>query len=179
VTAGGNALLTNNVLVNKVYCPREVFPMASVAGAASDALFALSALFVLLGVYTFAPAATTPWFLLLLVIQVAFTLAVVLFLSIMIVYLRDIRHVLPVMLQFGLLGTPVAYPLSQIPSDWRVVYCILNPLAPVIDGYRRTVLYGLPPHWTYTGIAAASSFVLLFVAYRFFKRLEGGIADVA
>jgi ABC-2 type transport system permease protein/lipopolysaccharide transport system permease protein len=83
------------------------------------------------------------------------------------------------MLQFGLLGTPVAYPLSKIPGSWRAVYCLLNPLAPCIDGYRRAILFGQPPQWQYVGLGALSSFVLLAVAYRIFKKLEVGIADVA
>jgi ABC-type polysaccharide/polyol phosphate export permease len=179
VMSGGNTLLSNQVLVNKVHCPREVFPIASVGSAAVDALFALSALFLLFGVYTFAPASTTPWFLVLLVIQIMFTLAVVLLLSILIVYLRDLRHLLPIILQFGLLGTPVAYPLSTIPSSWRGIYCAINPLAAVIDGYRRVVLFGVQPQWQYVALAAASSTVLLTISYRVFKRLEVGIADVA
>jgi ABC-2 type transport system permease protein/lipopolysaccharide transport system permease protein len=179
VTSGGNALLSNQVLVNKVYCPREVFPIAATASAAADALFALSALFVLFAVYTFAPHYQAFWVLPLLVVQIAFTLGIVMLLSILIVYLRDIRHVLPILLQFGLLGTPVAYPLSKIPGAWRGLYCFLNPLAPCIDGYRRAVLLGQAPQWHYLGLGALSSAILLTVAYRVFKRLEVGIADVA
>jgi ABC-2 type transport system permease protein/lipopolysaccharide transport system permease protein len=179
VTSGGNSLLTNQVLVNKVYCPREVFPIAATASAAVDALFALSALFVLFAVYTFAPQAESFWMLPLLIVQVAFTVAIVMLLSILIVYLRDLRHLLPIVLQFGLLGTPVAYPLSKIPGEWRGLYCFLNPLAPTIDGYRRAVLFGQPPQWHYLGLGALSAFLLLAVAYRVFKRLEVGIADVA
>jgi ABC-2 type transport system permease protein/lipopolysaccharide transport system permease protein len=73
----------------------------------------------------------------------------------------------------------VAYPLSKIPASWRGLYCALNPLAPVIDGYRRVVLFGQAPQWSYVGLGAASSAVLLLVSYHFFKRLEVGIADVA
>ena len=57
---------------------------------------------------------------------------------------------------------------------------VVNPLAPVIDSYRRTILYGLPPDWSLGGAAGASSaFAILVVGYVFFKRLETGIADVA
>ncbi len=62
---------------------------------------------------------------------------------------------------------------------WRGLYCFLNPLAPCIDGYRRAVLFGQAPQWRYLGLAAISSGLLLSLAYRVFKRLEVGIADVA
>jgi ABC-2 type transport system permease protein/lipopolysaccharide transport system permease protein len=179
VMTGSNSLLSNQVLVNKVYCPREVFPIASTASAAVDALFALSAMFVLFAVYTFAPHAEAFWVVPLLIVQVAFTLAIVMMLSIFIVYLRDLRHLLPIMLQFGLLGTPVAYPLSKVPGAWRGLYCFLNPLAPCIDGYRRAVLFGQAPQWRYVGLGALSAAILLTFAYRVFKKLEVGIADVA
>jgi ABC-type polysaccharide/polyol phosphate export permease len=179
VTSGGNSLLSNQVLVNKVYCPREVFPIASTLSAAADALFALSAMFVLFAVYTFAPKAESFWIIPLLLVQVAFTLAIVMLLSILIVYLRDLRHLLPIVLQFGLLGTPVAYPLSKIPAAWRGLYCFINPLAPCIDGYRRAVLFGQAPQWHYLGLGALSSALLITIAYRVFKKLEVGIADVA
>jgi ABC-2 type transport system permease protein/lipopolysaccharide transport system permease protein len=179
VNSGGNALLSNQVLVNKVYCPREVFPIAATISAAADAIFALSALFVLFAAYTFAPHYQSFWIIPLLIVQVMFTLGIVMLLSILIVYLRDIRHLLPIVLQFGLLGTPVAYPLSKIPGAWRGLYCFLNPLAPCIDGYRRAVLFGQAPQWQYLGLGALSSVILLTFAYRVFKRLEVGIADVA
>jgi ABC-type polysaccharide/polyol phosphate export permease len=176
---GGMSLLTNLALLNKVYCPREVFPLASVVVAGIDMAVAALVLGILFGATTFAPHATAVWIPLLLAVQVAFTLGLVLLLSSIVVYLRDLRHLVPMVLQLGLFATPVAYSLSSIPEGFRRWYCLLNPLAPVIDGYRRTVLYGQAPDWNLLGLGALSASIVLVGGYMAFKRLETGLADVA
>lgn len=178
VTQGGLSLLTNNALLNKVYCPREVFPLAGMGVAAFDAALSGIALVVLFVATGFLPKSTTVWVPAILVVQVVFTLAVVLLYSIVVVYLRDLRNALSFLLQFGLFATPVAYGLDAVPSAWRPLYAVLNPLGPVIDGYRRTMLLGLPPRWALLGLAAAGAGVLLVAAVMTFKRLETGIADL-
>lgn len=176
---GGMSLLTNLALLNKVYCPREVFPLASVVVAGIDMAVATLVLGVLFGATTFAPKGTTLWVPVLFAVQVAFTLGVVFLVSSIVVYLRDLRHLINIALQIGLFATPVAYSLSSIPESFRHLYCLANPLAPVIDGYRRTILYGQPPEWGLLGLGAITSCVLLVGGYITFKRLETGIADVA
>ncbi|WP_406299295.1 ABC transporter permease [Embleya sp. NBC_00888] len=179
VTQGSSSLVSNGPLLNKVYCPREVFPFATVIVATVDMLIASSVLAVLFAAYTTPPAATSWALPILLLIQFEVTLGVVLVLSAAVVYFRDIRHVLPLLMQMGMFATPVAYGMDQITKDWLLPYVILNPLAAVIDGYRRAILYGQQPDWELTGAAAASATVLLFVGYKIFKKLEAGIADVA
>jgi ABC-type polysaccharide/polyol phosphate export permease len=99
--------------------------------------------------------------------------------AVLTVYLRDLRHVLPILLQVGLFATPVAYGIEVVPGNMRGLYSAVNPIAPVIDGLRRTVLAGQPPRLGLLGIGALSSVVQLVIGYRVFKRLETGIADVA
>jgi ABC-2 type transport system permease protein/lipopolysaccharide transport system permease protein len=147
--------------------------------AAMDTLIAVSGLAVLFVVFQEVPKITSLWLPVLLAVQIAFTLGVTLAASITIVYLRDLRYALPVILQFGLFATPVAYSLADVPEKLRPWMVGLNPLAAVIDGYRRTVLYGQAPHWELLGVAAATSAVVLFGGYALFKRFETGIADVA
>ena len=77
----------------------------------------------------------------------SFTLGVTLVLSALVVYLRDLRHTIPIMLQLGLFATPVAYGMDVIPKSLQILYSTSNPIAPVIDGLRRTVLYGQQPAW--------------------------------
>lgn len=180
VSTGGQSIVTNVSLLNKVYCPREVFPIASVTVAAIDSAIAVGVLGILFAAFGFMPRPQTAWVPLLLVVQVAFTLGVALVISAVMVYLRDLRHALPIMLQMGLFVTPVAYPIDTfVPEGLRPLYVALNPLAAVIDGYRRTVLLGLPPDWALVGWAAAAAFTVLALGYLLFKRLETGFADVA
>jgi ABC-type polysaccharide/polyol phosphate export permease len=179
VSLGGQSLVANNQLVNKVYCPREVFPLASMGVAAADGLLATLVLGLLFAVTGFAPKATAVWLPLLLVVQVAFTFGVTLVISAVLVFLRDLRHLLPIILQLGLFATPVAYGMNVVAPSLQVVYSAANPLAPVIDGYRRTILYGQAPDWHLLGPGAATAVALLAVGYAVFKRLEPGFADYA
>jgi ABC-type polysaccharide/polyol phosphate export permease len=115
------------------------------------------------------------WVPVLLAVQVAFTFGVTLIMSAVLVFFRDLRHALPVILQLGLFATPVAYGMNDVPESMRVVYSALNPLAPVIDGYRRTILWGQPPDWH----LLLPSLVVLVAGYAVFKRMEPGFADYA
>ena len=176
---GGLSLVSNNALLSKLYCPREVFPLAGIAVSALDAVIATSVLGVLFAAYGYAPRSTSYWVPLILLIQLAFTVGVTLFISGVFVYFRDLRQALPMILQLGLLATPVAWPIETIPEGARIAYAIVNPLGPVIDGYRRAVLYGKSPQWSLLVPAAVVAVVWLVAGYLLLKRLETRLADVA
>lgn len=176
-SAGG--ILVSNPLLNKVYAPREVFPIATIGTSAVDGAAATAVLGVLFVIYGQWPAATSVWAPLLILVLFAYTVGIGLIFSALTVYLRDLRQLLPLLLQLGLFATPIIWPLNKIPAEWRGVYVTLNPVAGVIDGLRRCVLYGQAPNWTYTGLAGASATVTLVLGYALFKRLETGFADVS
>lgn len=179
VMIGGQSLLNNLALLNKVYCPREVFPLSAIITTGIDAVMSTLVLLVLFPLNGDWPEATTVWVPVLLLVQLAFTVGVVLAVSAIVVYVRDVRHALPMLVQLGLFATPVAYSIRAIGEDVRPLYAFLNPLGPVIDGYRRTMLLGQAPDGGLLGLAAVSSALLLLGGYVLFKRLETGIADVA
>ena len=181
VSAGGMSLVANLSILNRVYCPREVFPIATIVVAAVDtaiSLFVLAILFVVTG---FTPKLETLYAPVFLPALLAFTLGITLAISALLVYLRDLRHALPLLIQFGLFATPVAYGISVFVKSTKqlLVYSAVNPLAPVIDGLRRTVLLGQNPEWDALAVGTASAFVVLSLGYWLFKRLETGIADIA
>lgn len=179
VSQGAISLVSNMSLLNKVSCPREVFPLSSVAGSGVDTAIATLVLGVLFVATGYAPRATSYWVPVLVLIGIVFTTAVALVMAVLTVYLRDLRHVLPILLQVGLFATPVAYGIEVVPADLRGLYSALNPIAPVIDGLRRSVLEGVAPRAGLVLVGGLSAVVQLVVAYRVFKRLETGIADVA
>jgi ABC-2 type transport system permease protein/lipopolysaccharide transport system permease protein len=179
VSTGGQSLVINANLLNKVYCPREVFPLSSVGVAGVDSIIATTILGVLFLVYGFMPQATTFWVPVLLFVQVTFTMGVTLILSAALVYFRDLRQALPMALQLGLFVSPVAYGSDVIPESYRLLYAVANPLGPVIDGYRRVVLDGHAPEWDLLGPAAVSAVLVFLGGYKLFKRLETRFADVA
>jgi ABC-type polysaccharide/polyol phosphate export permease len=180
VSNGGTSILSNVALLNKVYCPREVFPIASIGVTAVDSAVSCIMLALLFVVYTFGfPLTALLWLPLLLLVLLAFTLGVTLLMAGVVVYFRDLRQILPLILQFGLFATPVAYSMEFIPQRFWTLYSILNPLAPVIEGLRSTLLYHGAPDPTLLVPGALSAMVWFVVGYVVFKKLETRFADVA
>jgi ABC-2 type transport system permease protein/lipopolysaccharide transport system permease protein len=179
VSNGGTSLVSNAQLLNKVYAPREVFPIAQILEQVVDSTTSSIAFFALLIGFGVVPAATSFWVPIPLLIALIFTLAVTILISGLTVYFRDLRQAIPVVLQLGLFVNPIAWDLSTISSEFRPFYVALNPLAGAIDGLRQCVLYGNPPNAGLTIIAAAVASVELVVCYVLFKQMETGFADVA
>jgi len=177
--ASAGAVLVGNPLLNKVSAPREVFVLATIGTSGVNSLIATVILGIMFVIYQVMPKATSIWVPVLLLILVMFTVGVGLIFSAAIVYLRDLRFVLPLMLQVGLFATPVLYGLNKIPAEWRAIYVTLNPVAMVIDGLRLTVLVGVAPNFLYLGLSAASSLIVCVGGYALFKQLETGFADVS
>jgi ABC-2 type transport system permease protein/lipopolysaccharide transport system permease protein len=111
--------------------------------------------------------------------MVPFATGVPLAFSALVVYFRDMSQVVPVILQLGLFATPVAYSFSLVPTRLQPVYALFNPLGPVIDGLRESILYGNAPPALPVAIAAVSSVLYLCGGYALFKRMEMGFADIA
>jgi ABC-type polysaccharide/polyol phosphate export permease len=181
MTGGGMSLVSNMQIVNKIYCPREVFPIGALVVALFDAATSILVLGVLFAIEGFAPKPETYYVPVFLPALFAFTLGLTLAVSVLIVYLRDLRQVLPLLVQFALFATPVAYGASVIAHSTAkiLLYSALNPLVPVIDGFRRTVLLGTDPDWDALAVGTVSAFLVLAGGYWLFKRLEAGIADIA
>jgi ABC-2 type transport system permease protein/lipopolysaccharide transport system permease protein len=178
-TMGMTSLINNLSLLNKMPCPREVFPSAALVGSALDGIVAVLLLPLLLLVYRTAPQATSPLALLALPALVLTTAAVAYISAAIVVYLRDLRHGFAMLMQLLLFATPVAYGIRNLPRVWRPVVQIGNPIATVIETSRRTILLGQAPAWGYLGGATLVACVLFLLSYWAFKRLETGIADVA
>ena len=146
---------------------------------------AVSAIAFPIVVLSFGESFYAATFLLLpvLLLQIAFGAAVALFLSATLMYVRDVRHLLPLLTQLLMFATPVVWGQAAIRQRLSPamldLYVALNPMATVCESYRRALVYGRAPEWGHLGISAAATAVLLAAAYWVFKRLEPGFADVA
>lgn len=175
---GVPSLVTNTSLVTKVYFPREILPLASVLSAGVDFAAAAIVYGLLMVVYRVAPTSAFVYLVPLLTVQLVFTLAVTLILSAVNVSYRDVRYALPLVTQIWLYATPVIYPLSVVPVGIRAGYLAVNPMAAVIEGYRRVLVAGQPPEMPMLALSAASAAALLAGGYAYFKRAERAFADV-
>ena len=181
VLAGGMSLIGNIQLLNKLYCPREVFPLGTSVVAGADALISTVVLGGLFAFERYTPTWQSVYAPIMLLTLVAFTFGVTFAVAATVVYVRDLRIALPLIIQMGLFVTPVAYGADTIVKSRSglLLYSALNPLVPVVEGLRHTVLLGQGPDWTIQLVGAASALAVLVGGFLLFKRLETGLADVA
>jgi lipopolysaccharide transport system permease protein len=164
-------------VITKVYFPRLVLPLSAVTSGLLDFSISFGVFVGILAWYHIKPGPALflfPFFLLLAVLT---ALGVGLWLSTLNALYRDVRYVVPFLVQFWMFASPVAYPSSLVPERWRWLYG-LNPMAGVIEGFRWSLTgHGQPPTLM---LAASSAAVLLLVVggMFFFHRMEGTIADV-
>jgi ABC-2 type transport system permease protein/lipopolysaccharide transport system permease protein len=176
---GAVTLVLEASIVNKVRCPREVFPLATVSTAFVDLVISTGVLAVIMGVTTTPPSGQLAWVPFILLVQILATIGIVLLLSILIVYVRDIGQALPLLLQLGLFATPVAYGFATLEGQVGTWYAALNPFVGVIESYRACVVGGEGPPWDLLGPSALGALTWFVVGAVTFKRFEVGIADVA
>jgi lipopolysaccharide transport system permease protein len=177
LTQSSNSLVDQEAVITKVYFPRLIVPMASVLAGLVDFAIAFAVLVGVMFVYGIVPTAaiwTLPFFVLL---ASATALAVGIWLSALNVQYRDVRYVVPFLVQFWLFATPIAYPSSLVPESWRAIYG-LNPMAGVVEGFRWALLgraHGPGPLLVVSALTVA---VLLASGLYFFRRVEKTFADV-
>ena len=171
------SLVNNMTLVSKIHFPLEILPLSAILVSLADFLFA-SCVFVLMLVFYRIPVGLTVLIVpLILLVQLSLTFGISLLASALNVFYRDIRFVIPLALQIWMYLSPIIYPIDLVPERLRPVY-LLNPMAVVLDSYRRTILLSQMPNWSYLGLTALLCGLLLVVAYRYFKRAERQFADL-
>lgn len=174
---GVPSLVGNMNLVTKVRMPREILPLATVLASLVDFAIA-SVVFVGMALYYRVSLHWTAlWVFPLLGIQIVLTVGVVLLGSSLNVLYRDIRFIVPLATQLWMYASPIIYPVSLIPERLRPLY-FLNPMAGLIEGYRRAVLEGLAPDPVAVGSSLLISVVVVVLGYRTFKHLEPAFADL-
>src|SRR5881394_495136 len=170
-----NVVVDNQRLITKVYFPRLILPISAALSGLVD--FAIG--FVVLAIFTVAygirPTLAALWLPALLALAFFTALGVGLWLSALNALYRDVRYVIPFVIQFWMFASPVAYPASLVPSRWRWLYG-LNPMAGVIDGFRWAITgHGHAPAATLF-VSSAAVLVILFGGLVFFQRMEGTVA---
>lgn len=176
LTFGSTSLINNINLVTRIYFPREVLPLGHLAAALVDfgvACVPLTGLLLYYGI----PFWRNAWWLVLLVpIQIVFTAGLTLPAAALMVAFRDLRFVVPLGLQAWMFASPVVYPISLVPERYRTLYS-LNPMAGLIDAYRRALLGGESPAWSTVGWLVLVSVGCFWLGYNYFKRAERQFAD--
>lgn len=173
-----NSLITNANLISKIYFPRLIVPASAVVVSFVDFMVAGMILLGLMAWYNYVPSWRIICLPVFIAIAAAASLGAGLWLAALNVRYRDIRYVVPFMVQFGLYISPVGFSSSVIPERWRLLYS-LNPLVGVIDGFRWAILGGtsnlyLPGFILSLGLLT----VLLASSVWYFRKVERTFADV-
>ncbi len=164
-------------VITKVYFPRLVLPLAAVTSGLVDFAISFLAFLGIMAHYHIAPGPAIVLFPCFLLLAVLTALGVGLWLSALNAIYRDVRYVVPFLVQFWLFASPVAYPSSLVPERWRWLYG-LNPMAGVIEGFRWSLTgHGQPPSGL-LAVSAGAVLLLVVGGMAYFKRTEGTIADV-
>lgn len=169
-------VVDNQRVITKVFFPRLVLPLSAVVSGLVDFAIGFAVLGIVLAIYGIRPGLAALWLPVLLLLAVLTALGVGLWMSALNALYRDVKYVVPFLIQFWMFASPVAYPSSLVPQRWRWLYG-LNPMAGVIDGFRWALTgHGQPPGPLLLASSGMVVAVLLGGLF-FFQRMEGAIAD--
>jgi lipopolysaccharide transport system permease protein len=177
VAQGAGSLVADSNLLSKVYFPRLIIPAAKIVALLVDLGIALCVLALLVLIYGGEPTIgmlAVPGFVLLGMLTAA---GVATGLGALNVMYRDVTVAVPLLVQLWLFASPIAYPTSLIPGDWKYLYA-LNPMVTVIDGMRWAFLGSDAPELGMVGCSLAGALVLLAAGILYFRRTEQYFADV-
>ncbi|HXE13044.1 MAG TPA: ABC transporter permease [Bryobacteraceae bacterium] len=173
----GNSLVSNSNLITKVYFPRVLLPAASALAGFVDFLISGSFLVVLMAYYRVTPN----WRLLLIPLFIAgigfLTLGLSMFFAALNVRFRDVKYVLPFLIQIGLFCTPIIYPSTLVPHRFRWLLS-LNPCWGLIEGFRGCILPVKPINLTVTATSMAVTLLVFITGVLYFRRTERTFADL-
>jgi lipopolysaccharide transport system permease protein len=171
-----NALTGNISLVTKVYCPREVFIVSSILVTLIDTLVGGIVLVGLMAYYHIGPGWALLYLPSVILIQIAFTTAVGLFLSMANLFYRDVKYLFELVITVWMFATSVLYPSSLVTGKAGIVLR-LNPMTAIVDGYRDVLLYGHSPFTTHFAWTAVATCVMLVFSGIVFHRAEFKFAE--
>jgi len=177
LTQSSNSLVQNSNMLKKIYFPRIAMPLGTVAGGCVDFCLAFIVLLAMMASYGVVPTWKVIWLPFFLLLALITCLGASLWLSAMNVQFRDVKHIIPFIIQFWMFATPIVYPSSLLPEPWRTVYGI-NPMVGVIEGFRWALLDANSAPGPMVAVSAIVAVGLLVSGTYYFRRLERTFADV-
>lgn len=177
VQAASTSFVGNGGLLKKIRFPRYVLPLSAIFAHTLQFLLALPVLFAFLWAYGYRPDPV--WLVgipLLFAVQLALTAGIGLFVASVTVFVRDVEHIVEVVLSLLFYGTPILYSISRIPEEYRWIVW-LNPLAPVAEGWRRVLMLNEWPEEEFIAAVLLAGVVVGIGAITY-RLLEDRFADL-
>ena len=177
VSRASESVVTNAKIVSKIYFPRLWLPFAMVVSPLIDFALSMLLLFGLL-IYAGIPfswkVVTLPAFMFLAMLT---ALGLSLFTSAMNAKYRDVGHAIPFIMQIWMYLTPIVYPISLVPEQWRWLYG-LNPMAGVIEGFRWALLGRTAPDPVVMAESVVVLSLMIVAGLVYFRKMERQFADI-
>ncbi|PHM09246.1 ABC transporter permease [Nostoc sp. 'Peltigera malacea cyanobiont' DB3992] len=173
-----NSVLGQPNLVKKVVFPLALLPLVPVLSTFIESSFGLMALIFFVAVTSHTLHTTLALLPLVWVTQLLLTAGLGYLTAGLTVFLRDIPQTLGVILNIWFYVTPLVYPVSAVPEEWRSLVFWLNPMAAIAEVYRDIVLVGEVKHWGEWGVACAIATIIFCFGFTVYKRLRPAFADV-
>ena len=178
LTSGASCVVAQQSLVNKIYFPREVVPIASVTSSFVNMLYCevvvLAACFIAGVKLSIVGLLCLP---LVMLVEYIFALGVTMLVSAIDVYFRDLEHILGIVSMAWMYLTPIVYDISRIPEKY-LPYYKLNPMTNIVTAYRDILYSGGVPDFAALGISLAMGIVILIIGFLVFGRLKRRFSEV-
>ena len=169
------SLIGNPNLVTKIYMPREIFPLASILSQLLDFGVASSLVIVVFVATRLGANWQLLWAPVLLLITVALATGWALLISAACLFFRDVKYLVEVIITFAIFVTPVFYDVEVFKKYASLL--LLNPLAPLIEGLSKCIVYGVSPNLPWVAYSGAVALISLLGGFYFFKRWEPAFAE--
>lgn len=176
ITQAAFTIIGNGDIIKKVYFPREILPISVVTSGAVN--FMISTI-IILAFVLFSGLGISKYIILypvILLIQYILLLGISFIVSSITVYVRDLEHIIGVILMAAFYGTPIVYKLEQLPANLQILMQ-LNPMTHLINAYRDIFYYQQMPNFKMLGIILLIGLALTVVGYFIFKKLQKGFAE--
>ncbi len=176
LSSTGTALLNASPIISKIYFPRIIIPLSSALVGLLDFIITLLFMFILMIIYK-VEIQSNLWYLpAFMLITIMASVGIGIWVSALTVRYRDLQNIMPFLIQMLFYLTPVIYPAKLIPEKYLWIY-YMNPLVGVVDGFRWSLLGGVPPK--YESMLSFCLIILLFVtSLVYFRKIEKNMVDI-
>lgn len=172
----GNSIIGAQNMIKKIYFPRLVIPLSKALTALIDFAIVLLCLGVLMIYYQYPPSGTMVWLPFFIFMTLITGLTAGIWMSALTTRYRDFQHIIPFLLRIGLFVTPIAFPISTVPEQYRLLF-YLNPMVGIVEGFRWSIL-GVGSLEIYVWISFFLIIVLFFAGLYYFHKVEQIMADI-
>ena len=176
LSSAGTSLLASQDIIKKIYFPKLILPLSKVLVGLVEFAVGFTILLLILVVSGFTPSFKLIFVPIALVLTITISLSIGIWLSALTIRFRDFHHIIPYLVNFGIFLTPVFYPSTLIPHEYKFLV-FLNPMAGVLEGFRWMLYNGPIPSINYA-IGFIPVCVLLVSGLIYFVRIEGKMSDL-